>query len=214
MFNLSLSPRTSNAKETANQLAELLRTQPVDTWKDGIAGESCLSPKSFSKIDKFAELDTPDYMVTFSGIICTLLTLQLSEEQVRQWYWQDVLDISNIPRKRGFFDLIFSLRGWLCRPNPYGCLQPPRRNQNLHVWPVSARGWWENAQNNLAWCCLLSDPPGNCWHQPWHLGEGSISVEHRGHFGQAYICFPLAGKYMYVCRKSIVERALSKEFGI
>ena len=30
-----------------------------------------------------AELDTPDYMVTFSGIICTLLTLQLSEEQVR-----------------------------------------------------------------------------------------------------------------------------------
>ena len=29
-----------------------------------------------------AELDTPDYMVTFSGIICTLLTLQLSEEQV------------------------------------------------------------------------------------------------------------------------------------
>ena len=84
MFNLSLSPRTSNAKETANQLAELLRTQPVDTWKDGIAGESCLSPKPFSKIDKFAELDTPDYMVTFSGIICTLLTLQLSEEQVRQ----------------------------------------------------------------------------------------------------------------------------------
>ena len=85
MFNLSLSPRTSNAKETANQLAELLRTQPVDTWKDGIAGEFCLSLQaSFSKIDKFAELDTPDYMVTFSGIICTLLTLQLSEEQVQQ----------------------------------------------------------------------------------------------------------------------------------
>ena len=83
MFNLSLSPRTSNAKETANQLAELLRTQPVDTWKDGIAGEFCLSPQA-SKIDKFVELDTPDYMVTFSGIICTLLTLQLSEEQVQQ----------------------------------------------------------------------------------------------------------------------------------
>jgi len=63
--DLSLSPRTSNAKETAGQLAELLRSQPVDTWKEGIA-----------------ELDTPDYMVTFSGIICTLLTLQLSEEQV------------------------------------------------------------------------------------------------------------------------------------
>ena len=142
-------------------------------------------------------------MVTFSGIICTLLTLQLSEEQVQQCHWQDVLDISNIPRKRGFFDLIFSLRGWLCRPNPYGCLQPPRWNQNLHVWPVSARGWWENAQNNLAWCCLLSDPPGNCWHQPWHLGKGSISVEHCGHFGQAYLCFPLAGKF--VCRECIVE---------
>ena len=84
MFNLSLSPRTSNAKETANQLAELLRTQPVDTWKDGIAGKLFLSQASFSKIDKFVELDTPDYMVTFSGIICTLLTLQLSEEQVQQ----------------------------------------------------------------------------------------------------------------------------------
>ena len=64
MFNLSLSPRTSNAKETANQLAELLRIQPVDTWKDGIAGELFLSQASFSKIDKFVELDTPDYMVT------------------------------------------------------------------------------------------------------------------------------------------------------
>jgi len=63
--DLSLSPRRSNAKETAGQLAELLRSQPVDTWKEGIA-----------------ELDTPDYMVTFSGIICTLLTLQLSDEQV------------------------------------------------------------------------------------------------------------------------------------
>ena len=84
MFNLSLSPRTSNAKETANQLAELLRTQPVDTWKDGIASEFCLSQSSNPKIRKFVELDTPDYMVTFSGIICTLLTLQLSEEQVRQ----------------------------------------------------------------------------------------------------------------------------------
>merc|ERR1719209_2901540 len=63
--DLSLSPRESDAKETAGQLAQLLRSQPVDTWKEGIA-----------------ELDTPDYMVTFSGIICSLLTLQLSEEQV------------------------------------------------------------------------------------------------------------------------------------
>ena len=84
MFNLSLSPRTSNAKETANQLAELLRTQPVDTWKDGIAGKFSLSQASNPKIRKIVGFDTPDYMVTFSGIICTLLTLQLSEEQVRQ----------------------------------------------------------------------------------------------------------------------------------
>ena len=27
-----------SAKETAQQLADLLRTQPVDTWKQGIAG--------------------------------------------------------------------------------------------------------------------------------------------------------------------------------
>jgi len=77
--DLSLSPRTSNAKETANQLAELLRTQPVDTWKDGIA-----------------ELDTPDYMVTFSGIICTLLTLQLSEEQVDSVV-PTLMDAFNLP---------------------------------------------------------------------------------------------------------------------
>ena len=50
---------------------------------------------------------------------------------------------------------------------------------------------------------FLPDPTGNCWHQPWRLGEGSISVEHCGHFGQAYLCFPLAGKF--VCRECIVE---------
>ena len=27
-------------------------------------------------------LDTPDYMLTFSGLVCTLLTLQLPEDQV------------------------------------------------------------------------------------------------------------------------------------
>ena len=40
--DLSLSPRKSNAKETAGQLAELLRSQPVDTWKEGIAGKGSL----------------------------------------------------------------------------------------------------------------------------------------------------------------------------
>ena len=53
---------------------------------------------------------------------------------------------------------------------------------------------------------FLPDPTGNCWHQPWHLGEGSISVEHCGHFGQAYLCFPLAGKYL--CRKYILGKCL------
>ena len=43
----------------------MLRTQSVDTWTEGIA-----------------DLDTPDYMLTFSGLVCTLLTLQLPEDQV------------------------------------------------------------------------------------------------------------------------------------
>ena len=37
----------------------------MDTWAQGIA-----------------DLDTPDYMLTFSGLVCTLLTLQLPEEEV------------------------------------------------------------------------------------------------------------------------------------
>ena len=45
--DLSLSPRTSNAKETAGQLAQLFRSQPVDTWKEGIAGISSISFPSF-----------------------------------------------------------------------------------------------------------------------------------------------------------------------
>ena len=32
-----------SAKETAQQLADLLRTQPVDTWKQGIAGGGSLA---------------------------------------------------------------------------------------------------------------------------------------------------------------------------
>jgi len=65
--DLSLSgiPRSKTAKESAQQLADMLRTEPVDMWMDSIAA-----------------LDTPDYMFTFSGIICTLLTLQASDEQV------------------------------------------------------------------------------------------------------------------------------------
>jgi len=67
--DLSLSgiPRSKTAKESAQQLADMLKTEPVDMWMDGIAA-----------------LDTPDYMFTFSGIICTLLTLQASDEQVGQ----------------------------------------------------------------------------------------------------------------------------------
>ena len=52
-----------------------------------------------------AELDTPDYMVTFSGIICTLLTLQLSEEQVNH-FWQ----ISELTKPRW---TLLSRRWWM-----------------------------------------------------------------------------------------------------
>ena len=51
--------------EVSQQLADLLRTQPVHTWQEGIA-----------------DLDTPDYMMTFAGIVSTLLTLQLPPDQV------------------------------------------------------------------------------------------------------------------------------------
>ena len=57
----------------------MLRTQPVDTWKDGIAA-----------------LDTPDYMLTFSGLVCTLLTLQLSTEQV-DTIVPPLMDAFNLP---------------------------------------------------------------------------------------------------------------------
>ena len=66
-LSLSGTPRSKTAKETAQQLADMLRREPVDTWMEGIAA-----------------LDTPEYMFTFSGIICTLLTLQASDDQVRQ----------------------------------------------------------------------------------------------------------------------------------
>jgi len=62
---LSLTPRSKSSTATAQQLADMLRTEPVDTWTAGIA-----------------DLDTPDYMLTFSGLVCTLLTLQLPQDQV------------------------------------------------------------------------------------------------------------------------------------
>ena len=64
---------------TVQQLADMLRTQPVDTWADGIA-----------------DLDTPDYMLTFSGLVCTLLTLQLSTEQV-DTIVPPLMDAFNLP---------------------------------------------------------------------------------------------------------------------
>ena len=68
-------------------------TSPID--KRCAAGSSLL----------IAELDTPDYMVTFSGIICTLLTLQLSEEQVNH-FWQ----ISELTKPRW---TLLSRRWWM-----------------------------------------------------------------------------------------------------
>jgi len=79
VLDLSLEPRARSSVATSQQLADMLRTQPVDTWKDGIAA-----------------LDTPDYMLTFSGLVCTLLTLQLSTEQV-DTIVPPLMDAFNLP---------------------------------------------------------------------------------------------------------------------
>jgi len=79
VLDLSLEPRARSSVATAQQLADMLRTQPVDTWKDGIAA-----------------LDTPDYMLTFSGLVCTLLTLQLSTDQV-DTIVPPLMDAFNLP---------------------------------------------------------------------------------------------------------------------
>merc|ERR1712215_172152 len=79
VLDLSLEPRARSSVDTAQQLADMLRTQPVDTWADGIA-----------------DLDTPDYMLTFSGLVCTLLTLQLSTEQV-DTIVPPLMDAFNLP---------------------------------------------------------------------------------------------------------------------
>merc|ERR1711942_237642 len=79
VMELSLDPRARSSVATAQQLADMLRSQPVDTWADGIAA-----------------LDTPDYMLTFSGLVCTLLTLQLSTEQVDTMV-PPLMDAFNLP---------------------------------------------------------------------------------------------------------------------
>ena len=43
----------------------MLRSSPVEMWQQEIA-----------------DLDTPDYMMTFAGLVTTLLTLQLPPDQV------------------------------------------------------------------------------------------------------------------------------------
>merc|ERR1719348_1866237 len=55
VMDLSLEPRARSSVATAQQLADMLRTEPVGSWAEGIAA-----------------LDTPDYMLTFSGLVCTL----------------------------------------------------------------------------------------------------------------------------------------------
>ena len=63
--DLSEAPRNRSSLEVAQALADMLRTDPVHTWKE-----------------KIADLDTPDYMMTFAGLVSTLLTLQLPPDQV------------------------------------------------------------------------------------------------------------------------------------
>ena len=63
-----------------------------------------------------AELDTPDYMVTFSGIICTLLTLQLSEEQVNHLtdLWIDKTKVDAVvPTLMDAFNLPDDIRSFM-----------------------------------------------------------------------------------------------------
>jgi len=63
--DLSPTPRNRSSIEIAQQLADMLQKMPVETWEEGIA-----------------DLDTPEYMMTFAGIVSTLLTVQLPPEQV------------------------------------------------------------------------------------------------------------------------------------
>merc|ERR1711915_649769 len=70
---------------SVRDLSFMLQTAPVNDWKQGIA-----------------ELDTPDYMLTFSGIICTLLTLQLPDSEV-DWILPSLIDLFNLPEEARTF---------------------------------------------------------------------------------------------------------------
>lgn len=83
--DLSMIPRARDSRATAQQLADLLRSEQVDNWTQGIE-----------------ELDTPDYMLTFSGIVCTLLTLQLPAEQV-DTVLPVLMDAFNLPEEARAF---------------------------------------------------------------------------------------------------------------
>jgi len=63
--DLSPTPRNRSAIEIAQQLADMLQNMPVEVWEEEIAN-----------------LDTPEYMMTFAGIVSTLLTVQLPQDQV------------------------------------------------------------------------------------------------------------------------------------
>ena len=139
-------------------------TSPID--KRCAAGSSLL----------IAELDTPDYMVTFSGIICTLLTLQLSDEQVNH-FWQ----ISELTKPRW---TLLSRRWWM----PSIFLTTSEASCLTSICQRLA----QIGQNKYYFLNSI-DSIGHCWHQPRGVGEGPVSVEHRGHACQAHLCFPLAG---------------------
>ena len=51
--------------ETSAQLTEMIRTQPVNMWLETLNG-----------------LDLPDYMTSFAGIVCSVLTFTFEDEQV------------------------------------------------------------------------------------------------------------------------------------
>jgi len=71
--------RNGSAVEVAARLADLLSNSPVQDWREGIA-----------------RLDMPEYTTTFSGLVCTLLTIGL-EESAADMVISQLMDAFSLP---------------------------------------------------------------------------------------------------------------------
>lgn len=87
LTDLSLTPRNATSVMVAQRLTDMMQNDHVNTWMDGIAG-----------------LDTPQYMSTFSGIICNVLTLLFSPETVDEIVPQ-LMDLFGLPEEDRTFIL-------------------------------------------------------------------------------------------------------------